>query len=1027
MRYSHPRLALIVAALACLFVPPAIVHALDPNTRITQYAHKSWRIEDGSAPSAMYSITQTTDGFLWFLSSQGDIYRFDGVQFQPWPLPAEISSIGRIRNIAGDRTGGLWALGALGIAHVKNGAVTAHFPLKGILPDPNNASEDTDGSIWIVRGNNGITEPLCHVTETVLKCYGKADGIPITPVDAMVADGTGGFWLGGHTALVHWHSGTSEIYPLEGQQPDSAGAGILSLARSPDGTIWVGMPAEAPGRGLAKLEKGAVRSFVTPTFDGSKTGVFSLRFDRDGNLWVGTASKGTFRVHGSVVDHYTRTEGLSGDFVRALFEDREGIVWAAGNHGIDSFHDLRVTTFSAVEGLGKDWATGILAGRDGSVWVANAESLDHIVNGTVSSIRTGAGLPGRQVSFLLEDHAGDLWVGLDDGLYLFKHGRFRRLPEPDHQPLGLVVGLVEDAGGNIWAEGASNPPKLVRIRDFQVREQFFPPQVPTGRIAADPREGIWIGTGKGELVLFHHGVLKSFPLHSNLTDSPNQIMAQADGSVLAAYGDGLVGLRQGKIQRLTTRNGLPCEYIYSFVQDKDKHWWLYTPCGVIDFPDSELQRWWINPEAVLQTRLYDTLDGARATGKATFNPAASSPDGQVWFVSGGVVQRVNTSGPSQKAPPAMTYIQSVTVDRKEFPPTGELKLSPHPHDLEIDYTSPVLLVPQRARFRYRLDNYDRDWRDAGTRRQAFYTDLPPGRYSFRVMACNSDGIWNGSAATLDFIVLPAYYQTNWFRAVCVIAFLLVLWMAYHLRVRQVERQFAMSLEARVAERTRIARDLHDTLLQSFQGLLLRFQTVLHLLPESTAVQARKELENVIDQAAAAITEGRDAVQGLRASALETGDLASAISSLGQEMAAAEPGHEPVAFRVTVEGVARRLHAVVRDEICAIATEALRNAFRHAQAKQIEVEIRYDHQQFRLRVRDNGKGIDPAVLAAHDRAGHFGLRGMRERAKLAGGTLAVWSEVDGGTELELRIPAGTAYIKDAGRSWLARTFARKAGV
>ncbi len=1026
MRYSHPGI-LILAALACNFVPPETVHALDPNARITQYAHKSWRIQDGSAPSGMYSIAQTTDGFLWFLSAQGEIFRFDGVQLQLLPLPAEARAIGRVRNILGDRTGGLWAMGAAGVVHLKAGNVTAHFELQGLLPDSNNVSLDADGSIWIVRGQNGVAEPLCHVTERALKCFGKPDGIPIAPVDAIVADGAGGLWLGGHTALVHWHSGVSEIYPLQGPEPDSGGPGILALARGPDGSIWVGMPAEASGRGLARLEKGAIKSLITSSFDGSKTGVFSLRFDHDGNLWVGTASKGVFRVHGSVVDHYARTEGLSGDFVRAFFEDQEGIVWAASNNGIDSFHDLRVTTFSVVEGLGKDWATGILAARDGTVWVANAESLDRIADGTVSSIRAGAGLPGRQVSSLLQDHAGNLWVGVDDGLYLFQNGHFRRLPEPNHQPLGLVVGITEDMDGNIWAECLGNPRRLVRIRNFQVREEVPSTKIPGGRIVPDPQAGLWIGTRGGELVLLRHGTVQSFQLHSQRDGEANQVIALADGSVLAAYDDGLFGLRQGKAQRLTTRNGLPCNNIISFIQDKDRNWWLYTKCGVVYLPDSELQRWWANPEAVVQTRLYDVWDGARPTGKATFNPAASSPDGRAWFVSGGIVQMVNPSNLSRKAPPAMAYIQLVTVDRKELPATSQLKLTPHPHDLQIDYTSPVLLVPQRVKFRYRLDHYDHDWREAGARRQAFYTDLPPGRYSFRVMACNSDGVWNENAATLDLTILPAYYQTNWFRAACVIAFLLVLWMAYQLRVRQVEQQFARTLEARVAERTRIARDLHDTLLQSFHGLLLRFQTVLHLLPQGTAPEARKELESVIDQAAAAITEGRDAVQGLRASAFESGDLASAISSLGQELAAGGPSQGAVAFRVTVEGADRKLNAVVRDEICAIAAEALRNAFHHAQAKQIEVEIRYDNQQFRLRVRDDGKGIDPAVLAAQDRAGHFGLRGMHERARLAGGTLAVWSEAGGGAELELRIPAGAAYIKDAGRSWFARKFGRKAGV
>ncbi len=266
------------------------------------------------------------------------------------------------------------------------------------------------------------------------------------------------------------------------------------MARDREGTLWVGMAAEGRGLGLGQLIGGIVKPFVTPTFDGSKVAVLAMISDHDGNLWVGTNGKGIFRIHDNVVDHYQQTDGLSSDTVLALFEDREGIVWAVTSNGIDSFRDPSVTTFSAREGLGRDAAAGVLASRDGTIWVANAGSLDQIKNGKVSSIRTGSGLPGHQVTAMLEDRAGNLWVGVDDGLYLFKDGRFRRLPESDHQPLGMVVGMTEDKDGDIWAECLSKPRKLVRIRDFQVREEFPASQIPPGHsLASDPHGGIWIG------------------------------------------------------------------------------------------------------------------------------------------------------------------------------------------------------------------------------------------------------------------------------------------------------------------------------------------------------------------------------------------------------------------------------------------------------------------------------------------------------------------------------------------------------
>jgi signal transduction histidine kinase/streptogramin lyase len=743
-----------------------------------------------------------------------------------------------------------------------------------------------------------------------------------------------------------------------------------------------------------------------------------MTFDGDGNLWVGTYGMGIFRIHGSMVDHFGRSEGLSSDTVNAVFVDREGILWAATPDGIDKFRDPPVANFSTLEGLGNDLPNGVLASRDGTVWIANVGSLDHMEkNGTVSSIRTRDGLPGNRVASMLEDRAGNLWVGVDDGLYLFKNERFHRLPEPDHQPLGLVVGIAEDVDGNIWAECASKPPKLVRIRDFQVREVFPESQVPPGRtLAPDPQGGIWIGTLKGDLALFRRGTVQTFPLNTKGDPFIHQIVPNADGSVLAGSADGLVGLRNGKVQRLKTRNGLPCNFVTSFVEDREKRWWLYTDCGIVELPDSELQRWWTNPDVMVQIRVYDELDGARA-GRPNFNSAAYSSDGRVWFAQGNFVQMVDPSRLSQKALPAMTYIGSLVADRQEFKATPNLKIPPHPRDVQIDYTSPEFLVPQKVKFRYRLDNYDRDWHEAGTRRQAFYTDLPPGKFSFRVMACNSDGVWNESAAKLDFSIAPAYYQTSWFRALCAAGFLALVWAAYQWRVRQLQHQFDMTLEARVSERTRIARDLHDTLLQSAHGLLLRFQTVSQLLPDRP-IEAKEKLDNAIDQTADFITEARDEVQGLRDSTVQSNDLAMAISTLGQELGTDSANHRP-AFRVAVEGEARNLHPILRDEIYKIAAEALRNAFRHSQAQQIEAEIRYDTEQFRLRVRDDGKGVDPAILSGQGSEGHFGLPGMRERATLIGGKLVVWSEVDAGTEVELRVPASTAYATAQRHSWFSR--------
>ncbi len=1001
----------VASYLAWLLLSAAAAHGLNPNKHVTQYIHTAWRTQDGSLPAGMFSITQTTDGFLWFLSLPGDVYRFDGVRFLPWRLPAEVSKTA-VGQILADHDGGLW-LDARQLVHLKDGIVASHFELKG-LHGFHAIGKDSDGSLWV--GLRDSETPLCHVTDRAAKCFGKDDGITISTINTALADGSGGFWLGGEKVLVHWHAGVSETYNIGNNE-------VFSLARGPGGIVWVGTRGEDTGPGLAQVKDGAVRPFVTPTFDGSKLSVSSIMFDRDGNLWVGTDAKGVFRIQGNAVEHYGHTDGLSGDSVWDFFEDREGIVWAGTTSGIDSFRDPAVTTFSALQGLGKDLAAGILASRDGTVWVANDGSLDRIKNGTVSSIRRSDGLPGNQVAAMLEDHAGNLWVGVDDGLYLFKDGRFRRVPEPDHQPLGMVIAMTEDIDGNVWAACASQPSKLVRIRDFQVREVLPPAQVPPGKLAPDPHGGIWILRGKGDLLLFRNGILgKKATLDPRSSSLNRQIVAEADGSVLVGTENGLVGWRNDKVQRMTTKNGLPCDFVLAFTQDKEKRWWLYTRCGVVEFSDAELQHWWADPGAIVQNRLYDAFDGAQPN-IGSFNASATTPDGRVWFSSGVVVQMVDPSILLPKELRAQTYIESVLVDRKELAATDNLKLSPNPRDLQIDYTSPTFLIPQKVKFRYRLDNYDRDWHEAGTRRQAFYTDLPPGKYSFRVMAANSDGVWNDNAAKLDFSVTPAYYQTNWFRAMCVVAFLLLLWAAYEFRVRQLAAQFNMRLEERVSERTRIARDLHDTMLQSFQGLLPRFQAAIYKLPDHP-VDARETLEAAVDQASQAITEGRDAVKGLRASTVEKNDLAMAIRGVTEELASADAHQSTPAFQVAVQGTPRNLHPILRDEVYRIAAEALRNAFRHAHANQIEVELRYDEKDFRLRIRDDGRGINQEVLGADGREGHFGLHGMRERAKLVGGELAIWSEVDSGTEVELSIPASRAYTKPIRRFWFFEKLSRK---
>ena len=452
-------------------------------------------------------------------------------------------------------------------------------------------------------------------------------------------------------------------------------------------------------------------------------------------------------------------------------------------------------------------------------------------------------------------------------------------------------------------------------------------------------------------------------------------------------------------------------------------------CGLVRIERSEVDAWAAavdNGKAtdhLVRVTVFDNSDGVRsyANGGGVVPVVSRALDGRLWFRGLGVVNIVDPKHlPVNKLPPPV-YIEQITADRKAYDAVAQLRFHPLIRDVQIDYTALSLVASEKVQFRYMPEGFDRDWQEARNRRQAFYTNLPPRRYSFRVKACNNRGVWNEEGATLDFAIAPAYYQTWWSRLSCVVAFLVLLWALYQLRLRQVAAQVRHRLEGRFEERERIARELHDTLLQSFQGLLLRFQSASNI-PRTSPEEAQKRLDGAIEQSAQAIAEGRDAVQGLRASTLETNDLAAALNTLAKELAAnqANQNSPTIGVQVQVEGASRDLHPILRDDIFRIAGEALRNAFLHAQASRIEVDIRYGAERFRVRIRDDGKGIESHIVTDKGRAGHWGLRGMHERAKQVGGNLGVWSKPGSGTEIELTIPASTAYATPTQRrSWFSR--------
>ncbi len=977
--------------------------ALDPSKRISQYGHTAWRVQDGYFAGQAEAFTQTTDGYLWVGTAAG-LLRFDGVQFVPWvSLSGEQLPSNTIHALLGARDGSLWIGTVSGLVHWVNQRAISYLNGRII----NSISQDETGQIWVAgRPNGDDTHPLCRVSNTDIHCYGEDEGVTTNGAGAFVEDTSGNRWLGGDTTLLRWRAGSSKVYRPAALQSNQGIGGVQALAAAADGSVWVGMGVPGHGGGLQHMVDGALKPFVVPKLNGEALEIETLFIDRQGNLWVGTDTLGIYRIHGTDVDHFGSADGLSSDYVCHFFEDRESNLWVATSKGIDMLRDLRVSSISRREGLSADAVESVLAARDGTVWIGSDHLQALRPDGVVSGIEKG--LPGNQVTSLLEDHAGRLWVGSDNALWVYEGGKFSPIKRQDGKAFGLVMGLTEDSEHNVWVESRGPPTTLIRIQDLKVREEFPAPPMPVARkLALDPQSGIWLGLMNGNLARFRAGKTEIFTFANHPNTRVKALFAAPDGSILGGTEFGVVGWKNGKQQILTVRNGLPCNDTNGLISDDQGNLWLYAGCGLIEIPKDEVQRWWEEPEAKLKVRVFDVLDGVQS-GVGHFNTSAKTPDGRLWFANGSVLQTIDPDNMAENTVPPPVYITGIVADRKSYSPQDGFRLPALTRDLEIDYTALSFTAPKKVLFRYMLEGHDADWQEPGTRRQAFYNNLRPRKYRFRVIACNNDGVWNDTGASLSFSIAPAYYQAPWFRTACMVALLAILWSVYQLRLRQIHRQFSLALDARVNERTRIARELHDTLLQSFQGAVFQIQAARNMLLRR-ADNAMAVLDEAILSAEGGITEGRAAIRDLRPDPVGQRSLPELLEATGHELVGNQELNGPSPdFKVIVEGKEQSLSLTVQEEVYKICREAIRNAFQHAAANHIEVEIRYDKDQLRVRIRDDGKGIDPKILKAGGQTGHWGIQGVRERAERIGSRMELWSEVGAGTELELTVAAAVAY-------------------
>jgi signal transduction histidine kinase/ligand-binding sensor domain-containing protein len=1025
-----------------LFFALSTVWGINPNVRISQYGHTSWRTRGGAFNGAPIVITQTTDGYLWIGTNIG-LVRFDGVRFSSWNPPAGNRLLdSRIFSLLGTQDGSLWIGTGYSISRWKHSTLTNYPELSGRIES---IIEGDDGAVWLTRTQaTDNAGPLCSLKDERFRCYGPSDGIPFASAIQLSKGSSGELWVGGYSELCRWQPGSCTSYFANAPRRPETFASLRAVAAGANGTVWAlinpsnqnpsnqnpsnqnqanqnrsGQPRSGHVQ-FEHFEHGSWTSVAFPAVTADNSDVISLFVDHNQTLWVGTAHHGVWRIRGEDVDHFGSADGLSSDAVLRFYEDAEGSLWIVTSEGIDNFRDLKVTSYSMREGLSAAAASSVLASRDGTVWIGNYEALDFLRGAKLSEIRAADGLPGRNVTTMFEDHAGRLWVGLDTGLWVYDQGGFTAIRHPDGSSLGVIFAITEDVQHNIWVRAGISLDRISddrisdgrisddrigndRVRNLALQKEFTSPQISTAYIlASDPRGGIFLGLVNGDLVHYQDGKTQTFP--SNEQGNRSQIrdlLVQPDGSVWGTTLDEVARWKDGVRKNLSTRNGLPCDGIFAVVQDNRSALWLYTQCGLIAIDKAELDSWWEHPDRIVQFKLLDVLDGVQP-GLTSLKPqAARSSDGRLWFVNSQDLQVLDPDHLQQNVIPPPVQVEAVVADRKSYPAGKDLHLPPLTRDLEIQYAGLSFMAPQKVRFRYKLEGHDAGWQEPGTRRQAFYSDLPPGKYRFLVTACNNDGVWNEQGAALDFSIAPAWYQTSSFRILCLFAAIFAAWAIYRLRVRQVARAISARFDERLAERTRMARELHDTFLQTIQASKLVADDALEA--SADPVRMRRAMEQLSRWLEQATQEGRAALNSLRTSTTQKNDLADAFRR------AAENGHMPGSMEavLTVVGEPREMHPIIRDEVYRIGYEAIRNAYMHSKGSRLKVELRYA-QDLCIRISDNGVGMDP--IAAEGKHGHFGLQGMRERAARIGGKFTLVSSVDSGTEISITVPGRIVFRK-----------------
>ena len=978
--------------------------ALSPDLSIEELHHTAWGPSQGAPLGGAVALAQTNDGYLWYAGPSG-LFRFDGIAFERVELPHDpkLSSLS-LFSVFAPRSGGLWVGFTFGgVALLKEG----HWQVFGVadgLPEssPWQFAEMTDGTLWVATGRD-----FARFDGTRWTTLHSQMGLLATDASILFVDSLGTLWAGGGNSLFSLRSGEHEFHNLPVAAPGPWTD--ISMAESSTGTVWLDVGTTLvpvaqnppPGRPRSSSHGGIV-------------------FDHDGALWYST--DGLHRIAhpghppvgiahpGDIADTYLDTDGLTSREVYALLVDREGNVWVGTTHGLDRFSEPSLNaplqSTENLKSLPRVGMMGVVPADDaGGLWVTNGnDAVVRYQNGRMSPP-----VLSQKVGCLIRLADGSVWFGGRKFLWHEQQGHLNPVAAPggEHD----TQALAEDKSGALWVSilGAG----VFRFVDG-VWTPYSGTTLPPGpaiTIVRDHRDRLWFSYPGGSIVVIDGDLVRTYGVADGLRIG--NVMANHPGRIGHWLGGefGLARFDGAHFRGVQAAPELPLDGITGIVETNDGDLWLNSRLGIIHIAASELERSRLDPAYGVRGEALGAFDGVVGSS-AMVRPlptAIEAPDGKLWFATTSGIYGIDPARRAHNLVPPPVQIRTLTVAGHSIEPGTGLTLPKYTTTARFDYLGLSLTAAEKVRYRYRLDGVDNDWHELTASRQALYTNLRPGHYTFRVIAANNDGVWNESGASLAFAIPPAFVQTEWFTVLCVLGGAAAVWVLLRLRVRQVHHRLEQRLEDRLSERARIARELHDSLLQGFQGLMFRLQAVRELLPERPG-DAAKSLNSAMQMGDQAIGEGRDAVHNLRSQNSFEPDISTSLSTIGIELGQGIDSSSRPQYRVIVDGRRRELIAVVRNEAYRIAREAICNAYQHAKASHIETEITFGAVDLTIRVRDDGVGVDSKVLARGERLGHWGLPGMRERSESLGGELHVWSEENAGTEVELRIPATVAYAQ-----------------